>query len=81
MKVLREGKKDDWKWIGKCPDCDAIVEADTRELKSNITCGDYRSDFEAFAWHKCPECIGRICFHEVISKSGQEVLEEVKRHN
>jgi len=71
MHVLRKGKKDDWRWIGKCGSCGAIVEAYTREIRSHIRTA------EAVAVVSCPECIDRMIFYRAETLVGHQILAEV----
>ena len=74
MKVILEGKAADEKWFAMCVKCGAVVEAVTSELK--ITTGDYRSDYEDFAWTACPACGSdhALCFHKEGTQSAERDL-------
>lgn len=78
MKILARGSSKENKWIGQCNHCNAIVTAKKEEL-TKIGGGDYRNDGEYFSWEDCPECdyVKSICFHEVGTKSADEVLKKL----
>lgn len=65
-------------WIAKCCNCAAIITATTQEL--TVHKGDYRNDYEDFAWENCPECgkIRTLCFHKHDSSSGRDIAKELK---
>lgn len=79
MKILQKGTKEIDNWIGKCNSCDSIISADIDEIKY-FTIGDYRSDYEDYAWENCPFCYKSqgICFHRQHTKSGQELFDKCK---
>jgi hypothetical protein len=80
MKILKKGNAACISWIGKCTKCQTIFKANESELL-NISLGDYRSDYEDFAWEECKCCTGslskRVCFHKVNTKSGKQLLAQV----
>jgi len=79
MKTLKKGSAKQQMWIGKCMQCNAIVECAPGELHQ-IKGGDYRDNFECFSFGDCPDCCRKtsIRFVPQNSHNGEQLLAEVK---
>ena len=64
MKVIEIGNEKSEKWIGRCKNCNSLIEANTDELKQIIRGGRY-NEMEEWAYEDCIQChFGKsVCFH------------------
>jgi hypothetical protein len=78
MLIVRKGSINE-RWLAKCSSCSSIIEAETSEL--DVIKGDYRSDYEEFAWKDCPVCEKKhaLCFHKEGTKGVEVILNELKK--
>lgn len=69
MKVIVPGTIEPKIWTGKCNQCGAVIEAESKEL--HLQKGDRTTDYEPFAWADCMFCkrTSTVCFHPLDKKA------------
>lgn len=70
MKVLKEGKIVDV-WVGQCESCNAVIEADTKDLDITGNTNDQDSTYYKLCSY-CEEIV--IIFYRINTKEAKSIL-------